>query len=50
MTGLARRLRAGEPPVVGRIESDALLLDPRTVAPAEDAILVTAVKKALADR
>ncbi len=47
VTGLARRLRAGEPPVVGRIESDALLLDPRTVAPAEDAELIAAMKKAL---
>ena len=47
MTDLARRLRAGEPPVVGRIESDALLLDPRTVAPSEDAELVAAVKRAL---
>ncbi len=31
--GLARRLREGEPPVVARIERDALLLDPRTVDP-----------------
>jgi L-seryl-tRNA(Ser) seleniumtransferase len=50
VTGLARRLRAGDPPVVGRIESDALLLDPRTVAPREDAELIAAVKRALADR
>ncbi|MCI0819851.1 MAG: L-seryl-tRNA(Sec) selenium transferase [Chloroflexi bacterium] len=50
VTDLARRLRAGEPPVVGRIESDALLLDPRTVAAAEDDGLVAAVKRALALR
>ncbi|HEY5640173.1 MAG TPA: L-seryl-tRNA(Sec) selenium transferase, partial [Dehalococcoidia bacterium] len=50
VTELAGRLRAGEPPVVGRIEGDALLLDPRTVAPEEDAELVAAVKSALADR
>ncbi|MCH8200676.1 MAG: L-seryl-tRNA(Sec) selenium transferase [Chloroflexi bacterium] len=47
VTGLSQRLRAGDPPVVGRIERDALLLDPRTVAPAEDAELIAAVKKAL---
>jgi len=32
---LAARLRAGEPPVVGRIEGGRLLLDPRTLAPGE---------------
>jgi L-seryl-tRNA(Ser) seleniumtransferase len=32
---VAARLRAGEPPVVGRIESDRLLLDPRTLDPSE---------------
>jgi L-seryl-tRNA(Ser) seleniumtransferase len=30
--GLARRLRTGEPPIVGRIEADRLWLDPRTLA------------------
>ena len=29
---LAARLRAGDPPVVGRIEAGRLLLDPRTLA------------------
>jgi len=29
---LAARLRAGDPPVVGRIEGGRLLLDPRTLA------------------
>jgi L-seryl-tRNA(Ser) seleniumtransferase len=48
VTGLARRLRTGDPPVVGRIERDALLLDPRTVAPEEDAALIAALKRALA--
>ena len=28
---LARRLRSGRPPIVGRIEADRVLLDPRTV-------------------
>jgi L-seryl-tRNA(Ser) seleniumtransferase len=32
---LAARLRAGEPPVIGRIEAGRLLLDPRTLAPDE---------------
>ena len=33
---VARRLRLGHPPVVGRIERDQLLLDPRTVLPEQD--------------
>ncbi len=40
---LARRLRAGEPPVIGRIEDDLFLLDPRTVLPEEDAMLMEAI-------
>jgi L-seryl-tRNA(Ser) seleniumtransferase len=48
VTGLARRLREGGPPVVGRIEGGTLLLDPRTVAPEEDAALIAALKRALA--
>ena len=32
---LAARLRAGDPPLVGRIENGRLLLDPRTLAEAE---------------
>jgi L-seryl-tRNA(Ser) seleniumtransferase len=32
---LAARLRAGDPPVAGRIEGGRLLLDPRTLAPEE---------------
>jgi len=45
---LARRLRTGRPPVVGRVEAGALLLDPRTVLPGQDADLVRAVREALA--
>jgi L-seryl-tRNA(Ser) seleniumtransferase len=48
LTGLARRLRSGDPAVVGRVEHDALLLDPRTVDPREDRALVAAVEAALA--
>lgn len=33
---LARRLRQGEPPVVGRVEDDGMVLDLRTVAPDEE--------------
>ena len=44
---IAQRLRLGATPVVGRIEHDTLLLDPRTVRPDEDRALVAAVKAAL---
>ena len=45
---LARRLRAGSPAVVARIEDDRVLLDPRTVPPEQDAALAAAVSVALA--
>jgi L-seryl-tRNA(Ser) seleniumtransferase len=44
---LAHRLRQGSPPVIGRIEKDAFLLDLRTVLPAEEAALRQALKAAL---
>ncbi|MBM3134192.1 MAG: L-seryl-tRNA(Sec) selenium transferase [Chloroflexi bacterium] len=44
---VARRLRTGEPPVVGRIERGLLLLDPRTVLPEEEAGLLAALQRAL---
>lgn len=44
---LALRLRQGAPPVVGRIQEDRLLLNPRTLAPGEDETLVEAVRAAL---
>ena len=44
---LARRLRTGDPPLVARIEQDTLLLDPRTVDPRQDRLLLEAVKAAL---
>ncbi len=37
---LAERLRAADPPVIGRVERDALLLDPRTVLDDEDDALL----------
>ena len=42
---LARRLRTGDPPVIGRIEDDLFLLDPRTVLDEEDEVLVEAIKR-----
>jgi L-seryl-tRNA(Ser) seleniumtransferase len=43
---LEERLRSGEPPVVARIARGRLLLDPRTVAPDEEAALLEAVARA----
>jgi L-seryl-tRNA(Ser) seleniumtransferase len=37
---LGRKLRMRDIPVVGRIEKDTLLLDPRTVLPEEDDIII----------
>jgi L-seryl-tRNA(Ser) seleniumtransferase len=37
---LERKLRAGDPPILGRLHEDRLLLDLRTVLPEEDAIVV----------
>lgn len=44
---LARHLREGEPAVVGRIEDDRFLLDPRTVSEEEEEMLIAAVRGAL---
>ena len=44
---LASRLRDGSPPVIGRIQDDRLLLNPRTVFPAEEEILVEQVLHAI---
>ncbi len=45
---LLRRLREHEPPVIGRIVEERVLLDPRTVLSGEDDVLVAAVLAALA--
>ncbi len=44
---LARRLRMGEPSVVGRIEGGRFVLDPRTVLPEEGQELLSALERAL---
>ena len=44
--GLAAALRRGDPPVIGRILDEQLLLDPRTVPPGVDEALLQAVQAA----
>ncbi len=41
----AARLRAGDPPVIARVSDDRLLLDPRTVLPEQDSLVVAALKE-----
>src|SRR5437870_1326889 len=50
VTALERRLRAGDPPVVARIEDGRLLLDLRTVFEDEDVELAQAVLAAIKTR
>ncbi len=45
---LTERLRRSVPPVIGRVQDDRLLLDPRTLLPGEEALLATALREALA--
>lgn len=44
---LAQRLRAVDPPVIARIKEDRLVVDPRTLLPGEDDLLVEAVRAAV---
>jgi L-seryl-tRNA(Ser) seleniumtransferase len=44
---LAARLRAGSPPVVGRIRDDLLILNPRTLFAEEEGAMINALQKAL---
>jgi L-seryl-tRNA(Ser) seleniumtransferase len=44
---VSRALRDHEPPIIGRIEDEAVLLDARTVLPSEDDELVAAVSSVL---
>ena len=48
-TSFAATLRAAEPPVIARIERDRVLLDPRTVDPAEDRLVEAALRAACAE-
>jgi L-seryl-tRNA(Ser) seleniumtransferase len=41
-------LRAGDPPVIGRVNNDVVILDLRTVDPADDGLLAAALRGALA--
>jgi L-seryl-tRNA(Ser) seleniumtransferase len=45
---LAQKLRCYDPPVIGRISEDVLLLDPRTVLPEQDEIVLQALSHAAA--
>ena len=40
-------LRKSDPPIIGRIENDMLLLDPRTVLPKYDDLIISALSKIL---
>ncbi|MDP9382468.1 MAG: L-seryl-tRNA(Sec) selenium transferase [Chloroflexota bacterium] len=42
----ARRLRAGENPIMARVERDRIWLDPRTVQPDEERVLLESLSKA----
>jgi L-seryl-tRNA(Ser) seleniumtransferase len=45
---LAAAFRQSTPPVIGRIDDDRLLLDPRTVLPEQDEILMSTLRLVLA--
>jgi L-seryl-tRNA(Ser) seleniumtransferase len=45
---LAARLRQAEPAVVARVEHEQVLLDPRTVLPEEDPLLLATLRERLA--
>lgn len=44
---LLASLRRAEPPVIGRVQDERALLDPRTVLPEQDETLIDAVRRAL---
>lgn len=49
LTHVAAQLRSGDPPIVPRVESDRLLLDPRTVLPEQEKALLERVASVLAE-
>jgi len=42
--GVETRLRQADPPIIGRIERDCVLLDVRTIQPEEDEIVARALE------
>jgi L-seryl-tRNA(Ser) seleniumtransferase len=48
--GLLDALRRVDPPVVARVEDGHVVLDPRTVLPGEDDVLLAGIRAALATR
>lgn len=48
--GAAARLRAGDPPIVARVEGERVLLDPRTVLPEQEKDLLAGVAACLEKR
>jgi L-seryl-tRNA(Ser) seleniumtransferase len=46
---LAEQMRHQQPPVVGRISGNLLLLDPRSVLPEEDETLLEVLRKVTAE-
>jgi L-seryl-tRNA(Ser) seleniumtransferase len=44
---LAKHLRMNDPPIIGRIQEEKLVLDIRTIFPNEDQIVIEALKRAL---
>ncbi len=45
----SKRLRQMETPIITRIEDDQVLLDPRTVLPAQEAVLLSNLKQVLSE-
>ena len=45
---MARRLRQHQPPIIARVDKNALLLDPRCVLPGEDKVILEALKEVIA--
>ena len=46
---LSQRLRSQEVPIVGRISDDVLFLDPRSVLPEEDEVVLHALERVTID-
>ena len=44
---LADKLRRSCPPILGRIENEKIILDPRTVLPEQDKLLIESMKNIL---